>query len=91
MNVLSYVTGDTETTDCPTCSARPLAPLVQALNDQLAGPDGYLSPANSRLALELAWQTVGTADVPDSVIHAWLAELLSDPTWGWFDTRKSLR
>ncbi|EID11884.1 hypothetical protein MXEN_15120 [Mycobacterium xenopi RIVM700367] len=82
MNVISYVNGETEITDFPTCSARPLAVLVQACNDLLAGPDGYLSPTNSMLALELAWQTVGTADVPDTVIHAWLAELLSNPTWG---------
>jgi hypothetical protein len=25
---------------------------------------------------------VGTADVTDTVIHAWVAELLSSPTWG---------
>jgi hypothetical protein len=82
MNVISYINGDAEITDFPSCSARPLAVLVQACNDLLAEPDGYLSPANSVLALELAWQTVGTADVPATVIHAWLAELLSDPTWG---------
>jgi hypothetical protein len=48
----------------------------------LAGPDDYLSPENSLLALELGWQTVGTADVADTVIHAWVAELLASPTWG---------
>jgi len=65
------------------CSARPLAILVQSCNDLLAGPDGYyLSPENSLLALELGWQTVGTADVADTVIHAWVAELLTKPTWG---------
>jgi hypothetical protein len=56
--------------------------LVQACNDLLAGPDGYLSPENSVLALELGWQTVGTADVVDTVMHSWVAELLTNPTWG---------
>jgi hypothetical protein len=82
MNAISYICGDAQITDFPACSARPLAALVQACNDLLAGPDGYLSPANSLLALELGWQTVGTADVADSVIHAWVAELLTSPTWG---------
>ena len=34
------------------------------------------------LAIELAWQTVGTAGVDDTVVHAWLAELLTNPVWG---------
>jgi hypothetical protein len=34
------------------------------------------------LALELAWQTVGTADVRNTLVHAWVAELLTNPTWG---------
>jgi hypothetical protein len=82
MNAISYINGDTQVTDFPACSARPLAALVQSCNDLLAGPGGYLSPDNSLLALELGWQTVGTADVADSVIHAWVAELLTNPTWG---------
>jgi hypothetical protein len=82
MNVISYISGDTHITDFPDCSARPLAAFVQLCNDLLAGPDDYLSPENSLLALELAWQTVGTADVADTVIHAWVAELLASPTWG---------
>lgn len=83
MNAISYINGDTQITDFPACSARPLAILVQSCNDLPAGPDGYyLSPENSLLALELGWQTVGTADVADTVIHAWLAELLTNPTWG---------
>jgi len=82
MNVISYINGDAQITDFPTCSARPLAALVQSCNDLLAGPGGYLSPENSLLALELGWQTVGTADVGDSVIHAWVAELLTNSTWG---------
>src|SRR6202046_471220 len=82
MNAISYISGDTQITDFPSCSARPLAAFVQLSNDLLAGPDGYLSPEDSFLALELAWQTVGTAHVPDNVIHAWVAELLTSPTWG---------
>ena len=82
MNAISYIGGDTQITDFPATSARPLAAFVQLCNDLLAGPDGYLSPENSFLALELGWQTVGTAEVPDNVIHAWVAELLTSPSWG---------
>jgi hypothetical protein len=82
MNVISYINGDAHVTDFPACSAHPLSVLVQACNDLLAGPDGYLSPENAVLALDLAWQTVGTADVDDAVVHAWLAEMLTNPTWG---------
>jgi hypothetical protein len=82
MNVISYTNGDECITDFPTGSARPLAIVVQACNDLLAGPSGYLSPENSVLAIELAWQTVGTAGVADAVVHAWLAELLTNPVWG---------
>jgi len=82
MNVISYINGDAQVTDFPTCSARPLSLLVQSTNDLLAGPDGYLSPDNSVVVLDLAWQTVGTAGVPDTVVHAWIAELLTSPTWG---------
>jgi hypothetical protein len=82
MNVISYINGDAQVTDFPTCSARPLSLLVQSTNDLLAGSDGYLSPEHSVIALDLAWQTVGTADVPDTVVHAWVAELLTDPVWG---------
>jgi hypothetical protein len=82
MNAISYISGDTEITDFPLTSARALAACVQLCNDLLAGPDRYLSPENSILALDLAWQIVGTADVADSVIHAWVAELLTNPNWG---------
>ena len=82
MNVISYINGDTHITDFPATAARPLAAFVQLCNDLLAGPDGYLSSENSFLALELGWQTVGTAEVPDIVIHAWMAELLTSPAWG---------
>src|SRR5246127_5137241 len=82
MNAISYINGDTQITDFPACSARPLAAFVQVCNDLLAGPDDDLSPENSLLALDLGWQTVGTANVGDTVIHAWVAELLTSPTWG---------
>jgi hypothetical protein len=82
MNAISYIGGDTQITDFPATSARPLAAFVQLCNDLLAGADGYLSPENSFLALELGWQTVGTAEVPDNVVHAWVAELLTSPSWG---------
>ena len=82
MNVISYINGDARVTDFPTGSARPLSLLVQSSNDLLAGPDGYLSPEHSVVALDLAWQTVGTADVPETVVHAWVAELLTNPVWG---------
>ena len=82
MNAISYINGDARITDFPACSARPLALLVQACNDILAGPDGYLTPEHSVVALELGWQTVGTADVSNVVLHAWVAELLANPTWG---------
>jgi hypothetical protein len=82
MNAISYIGGDTQITDFPATSARPLAAFVQLCNDLLAGPDGHLSSENSFLALELGWQTVGTAIVADTVIHAWVAELLTSPAWG---------
>src|SRR5271168_4088725 len=81
MNVISYINGDEQITDFPVCSARPLACLVQSCNDLLAGPDGYLSPENSVLALELGWQTRGTAAVPNDVIYACVAEWLTSADW----------
>ncbi len=82
MNAISYITGDQEISDYPECSARPLATIVQWCNDHLAGPDGYLSPEDSILALDLGWQTVRTAGAPSTVVHAWVAELLTSPAWG---------
>jgi hypothetical protein len=77
MNVISYINGDRQMTDFPARSARPLASFVQSCSDLLAGPDGYLSPEDSLHALELGWQTLGTADVAETVTHAWVAELLA--------------
>ncbi|MCV6967470.1 hypothetical protein BST27_08775 [Mycobacterium intermedium] len=86
MNVISYINGDEQITDFPATTARPLASFVQLCNDQLAGPDGYLSPEDSLLVLDLAWLTIGTAsptaDVADTVIHAWVSKLLISPPWG---------
>jgi hypothetical protein len=82
MNVISYINGDEQITDFPATSARPLASFVQLYNDLLAEPDGYLSPQNSLLVLDLGWLTVGTADVADAVMHIWVTKLLTSPPWG---------
>jgi len=82
MNVISYINGDAQVTDFPATSARPLASFVQLCNDWLAGPDGYLSPADAVLVLDLGRLTVGTADVADRVVHTWVVKLLTSPPWG---------
>jgi hypothetical protein len=82
MNAISYINGDEQITDFPATSARPLASFVQLCNDLLAGPDGYLSPEDSLLVLDLGWLTVGTADVADTVMHTWVTKLLISPPWG---------
>jgi hypothetical protein len=82
MNAISYINGDEQITDFPATSARPLASFVQLCNDLLAGPDGYLSPDDSLTVLDLGWLTVGTAEVADTVIHAWVTKLLISPPWG---------
>lgn len=82
MNVISYINGDARVTDFPATSARPLASFVQLCNDWLAGPDGYLSPSDAVLVLDLGWLTVGTADVADNVVHTWVVKLLTSPPWG---------
>jgi hypothetical protein len=82
MNAISYINDDTHITGFPARSAHPLAVLVQSCNDLLAGRNRYLSSGNSLLTPELGWQTAGTANVADTVMHAWLAELLANPTWG---------
>src|ERR1700728_4705222 len=64
MNVISYINGDEQITDFPATSARPLASFVQLCNDLLAGPDGYLSPENSLLVLDLGWLTSGSPKRP---------------------------
>lgn len=82
MNAISYIKGDAQITDFPATSARPLASFVQLCNDLLAGPDGYLSPEDALVVLELGWLTVGTADVADRVMHIWVTKLLISPPWG---------
>jgi hypothetical protein len=82
MNAISYINGDAQVTDFPATSARPLASFVQLCNDLLAEADGYLSPENAFLVLDLGWLTVGTADVADTVIHTWVTKLLISPPWG---------
>ena len=82
MQFISYINGDTKITDYPECSARPLARIVQSINDRLAGPDGYLSPENSVIVLDLGWLTVGTANAPREVMWQWLADLLIDSEHG---------
>ncbi len=82
MNTISYINGDARITDFPATSARPLASFVQLCNDLLAGPDGYLSPEDSFVVLDLGWLTVGTADVADTVGHTWVTKLLISPPWG---------
>jgi hypothetical protein len=82
MNAISYINGDAQITDFPATSARPLASFVQLCNDLLAGPDGFLSPEDGILVLDLGWLTVGTVDVADTVIHTWVTKLLISPPWG---------
>lgn len=89
MNVISYINGDERITDFPATSARPLASFIQLCNDLLAGPDGYLSVEDSLLVLDLGWLTVGTADVADAVMHAWVTKLLISPLWGVVDYAQS--
>jgi hypothetical protein len=82
MNAISFISGDPTITDFPRRSARPLAAFVQLCNDLLAGRDGYLSPEDGMVVLDLGWQTIGTADMLDTVIHAWMSELLTNHSWG---------
>lgn len=73
MNVVSYINGDTEITDFPTCSDGKLSRLVQTVNDVLAvhGKSGdpfgieddnppLLSPGNALAVIELGVLTMGT-------------------------------
>lgn len=82
MQVISWQTGDTKITDYPACSATPLARMVQIFNDSLAGVEGYLSPENSMLVLDLGWRTVGTAGASHRVVFQWMSDILVDPKWG---------
>ncbi len=84
MNVISWENGDTEITDWPTCSARPLAVMVQMLNDGICShsSDGLLRPTLlcptcSAVVLELAHRTVGTSDATCEQM-AWWAHWCAD-------------
>jgi hypothetical protein len=100
MNVISYINGDVEITDVPECSAPALARIVQDVNDYLAdirGDEGYnLSPEDSVIALNLAWQTVGTADtLAEAQFVEWVSELAGSPMvagkyWYWRKTLDDL-
>ncbi|OHT47978.1 hypothetical protein [Mycobacteroides chelonae] len=78
MNVVSYTNGDTQITDFPECSAAPLSRLVQMVNDQLSGLDGFLSPENSVIALNLGWRTVGTRNYDYGKQSRWWFELTGE-------------
>lgn len=71
MQVVSYINGDIEITDYPDCSARPLARIVQFVNDRLGERgtpctpgfgDGtkYLTPEDAITAIRLGTKTIGT-------------------------------
>ena len=81
MNLVSYVTGEVEISDYPACASASIAMLVQWVNDALAGydaPDGtLLSPADSIIALELGWLTIGTSGHED-VEPEWIQWMLSE-------------
>src|ERR1700761_3962579 len=89
MNVISYINGDEQITDFPATSARPLASFVQLCNDLLAGADGYLSPENSLLVLDLGWLTVGTADIAE--LHRRLVPGDMPPIAEWDSANRAAR
>lgn len=84
MNLISWENGDAEITDFPACTARPLARLVQIVNDSICahGDGDLLCPACSAVVLDLAHMTVGTAGATQQQEAAWIAELLDSPSWG---------
>jgi hypothetical protein len=84
MNVISWENGDRKISDYPACSARPLARLVQTVNDGICShtKDGLLCPPCSLIVLELGHQTVGTGNYAHKQLCAWLTELIESPKWG---------
>ncbi len=82
MNVVAVYSGEVKITDYPACAAPPLSRLVQILNDDYADQDGLLTPNESNVVLAIAALTVGTGSSSMSVVRAWVAELLSNPSWG---------
>lgn len=70
---------DEPLTGFPSCSARPLARMVQVVNDSRGGQDGCLTVRSSWDVLNLGILTVGTAELPDSAAALWMADLLDAP------------
>lgn len=83
MNVVSWENGDSVITDYPACSARPLARLVQTVNDTICNhaQDGLLCVTCSQVVLELGHATIGTASASREQEAQWWAELLAGE-WG---------
>lgn len=82
MNVVSVYSGEVKITDYPACAAPPLSRLVQILNDDYADDDGLLPPTESNVVLAIAALTVGTGSSSKTVVRAWVAEVLSNSSWG---------
>lgn len=81
MNLICVLLGEPPT-GYPSCTARPLARMVQVLTDSKAGADGVLPPGRPSWAMfNLALNTVGTTDLPGPATATWMAELLTAP-WG---------
>lgn len=88
MNVISWENGDTVITDTPSCTPRPLAAMVQFVNDQYcqhtteeADPDTgrpvrVLCASCSMKVLDLAHRTVHVPSVSMSGAWGWVASLL---------------
>lgn len=89
MNVISYQNGDREITDYPSCSAPPLARLVQKANDMICNHTEpthdhprLLCPPCSQIVLDLGHATVGTGESDQWTLQRWLRSLLVDSKWG---------
>lgn len=89
MNVISWENGDAHITDFPVCVAKPLARMVQEVNDNYCTHSttiigaaatsavSLLCPPCSIDVLALAHRTVGTAeDYTVPVLWSWVKELL---------------
>ena len=88
MNVISYINGDEVITDYPSCSAGPLARLVQICNDELAGGRGKpLQPQDALRVLDLGWRTMGTGAPPPEIyeLYAWYLQKVVGDNFGFAD------
>jgi len=91
MNVISYINGDTEITDYPSCSAAPLARLVQICNDELAGGHGNpLHPQDALCVLDLGWRTMGTGQAP-LAMNDWYRKRVLGDNFGFADEPSTSR